>query len=271
MGTTTSELLPKTKSCRGPAPPFITLTTVPLQEHQGALHLSAAALEVQGPLPVEELPFLPVPSPPLGAHRLVMTPDRRPDCPTSATPSSTRSPAGVRASSPQLILPPQPVTSQETVASWTPPPSWPTTTTDTLRIIRPTAWASHRPAWPPWRPAPPTRCMGWDPGWAALGSASAREARLHLDQRLGSANTAALLASPTRHSTLTTHTADTHKECRLTFENQTPHHTNNTHTHTHLHIPTRHKHISHRHAQRQKTLPVRQGGEKKHREQKNKK
>lgn len=219
MGTTMSELLLKTKSCLGPAPPYTTLTTVPLPEHQGALHLSAAALEVQGPLPVEELLVL-VPSPPLGAHRLVMTPDRHPGCPTSAMLSSTRSPVGVRASSPQLIPPPQPVTSQETVASWTPPPSWPTTTTDIPHTIRPTAWASHHPAWPPWRPVPPTRCMEWDPGWAALGLGSAQEVQHHLDQRLGSENTAAPLAFPTRPSTLTTPTADTHNECRLTFEKQ---------------------------------------------------
>lgn len=227
MATTTCEPPPTMKAAPPPAPPCTTLTTVPLQEHQGELHLSAAVQAAQEPQPAEEPLFPLAPSPPLVAPRPATTPGPPPDCPTSATPSSTPSPVGARASSPRLTLPLWPATSQGTAASWTPLPSWPTTTMATPLITRPTAWVLPRLAWLPWRPAHPTKCMGWDlewdPGWGVQGSVWVPGVLLPQDQRLDLGSTAAPLASPTPRNTLTTLTADTHRGCRLMCETETPH------------------------------------------------
>lgn len=221
MDTTTCGPPPMTKSTLPPAPPCTTLTIAPLEGHQGARRQSAAALVALEPLPVEEPPGPLVRSRPRGAHRLAMTPGHRPDCRTSATPSSTLSPAAGKHNSPQLpILLPQPATSQRTAASWTPPPNW-LMTMDTRRTTRPTAWALHRPAWLLWRPAPPMRCMEWDLGSAALELGSAQGAQLPADRTPDLENTAAPLASPTPRSTLNTPTVDIRKECRLTCETET--------------------------------------------------
>lgn len=192
MATTTCERPPTMKVALPLAPPCTTLTTAPLQEHQGELHLLAAVLVAQEPRPAEEPPVPLAPSRPLAGPRPATTPGPPPDFPTSAMPSSTPSPVGARASSPQLTLPLWPATSQGTAASWTPLPSWPTTTTDTPRITRPTAWVLPRPAWPPWRPAHPMKCTGWDPGldpgwdlgWGALGLVWVPGVLLPRDQRL---------------------------------------------------------------------------------------
>lgn len=182
MDTTTYEPPPMMKSTPPPAPPCTTLTIAPLEGHQGARRQSAAALEALEPRPVEEPPGPLVHSRPRGAHRLAMTPDHHPDCPTSATPSSTLSPAGAKHSSPQQpILFRQPATSQRTAASWTPPPNWPMTM-DTRRTTRPTAWDLHRPAWLLWRPAPPMRCTEWGLGSAAPELGSALGAQLPADR-----------------------------------------------------------------------------------------
>lgn len=219
--TTTCELPPRTKSTLGPVPLCTTRTTAPLQEHQGAQRLSVVAPEAREPLPAEERLPPRVPSPPPDARKPATTLGRLPDCLTSATPSSTRSRVPGKASSPRLTPPQRPRTSPGTVAFWTPLPSWPTTTTDTPRTTRPTAWASRRPAWPLWRPAPPTRCTGSDLGWRARGSESAPGAPFPLDQRRDWESTAAPLASLTPRSTLTTLTAGTRSECRLTCESGT--------------------------------------------------
>lgn len=219
--TTTCELLPRTKSTLGPVPPYTTLTTAPLQERQAVRPPSVAAPGALEPPPAEEPPSPQDLSPPLDARKPATTPGRLPDCLTSAMPSSTRSPAGVKASSPLPTPPQRPLTSLVTVASLTPLPSWPTTTMATLHTTRPTAWASHLLAWPLWRPAPPTRCTVWGPGCQARGSGPAPVARLPPDQRPGWGSTAAPPASRTPRSTLTTLTADTHSGCRLTCESET--------------------------------------------------
>lgn len=170
MATTTCEPPPTMKAAPPPAPPCITLTTAPLLEHQGELHLLAAAPEAQEPRPAEEPPVPLAPSPPLAAPRPAMIPGPPPDFPTSATRSSTPSPVAARASRPRLTPPLWPATSQGNAASWTPLPNWPMTTTDTPHITRPTAWVSPHPAWPRWRLAHPMKCTGWDLGWGALGS-----------------------------------------------------------------------------------------------------
>lgn len=141
-----------------PAPPCTTLTTAPLQEHQGALRLLAAVLGAQEPLPAEEALVLLAPSRPLAGPRPATTPGPLPDFPTSATLSSTPLPVGVRASSPRLTPPLWPAISQGTAASWTPLPSWPTTTTDTPHITRAIAWVLPLQAWPLWRLAHPMKC-----------------------------------------------------------------------------------------------------------------
>lgn len=164
MATTMSEPPPTTKAAPPPAPPCTTPTTGPPLGHQGELHQSAAAPADREPRLAEEHPVHQAPSPPPAVRKPATTLDPRPDSPTSATPSSTPSLVGARANSLHPILPQQPATSQETAASWTPLPSWPTTTMDTPPITRPTVWVSPRPAWPRWRPAPLMRCTGWDPG-----------------------------------------------------------------------------------------------------------
>lgn len=160
MAITMCEPPPMMKSVLPPIPPCTTLTTAPPREHQGELHLSAAAPVAQVPQPAEEPQGPLAPSRHPDAHKPATTRDRLPDCPTSATPSSTPSPAGARTSSPRLTLPLPPVTSLETAASWTPLPSWPTTTMDTPRTTRPTEWVLHHPAWLLWKPARLTRCTG---------------------------------------------------------------------------------------------------------------
>lgn len=59
MGTTMSEPLPMMRAALPLAPPCTILTTAPLQEHQGALHLLAAALVAQELQPAEE-PLVPL-------------------------------------------------------------------------------------------------------------------------------------------------------------------------------------------------------------------
>lgn len=184
MVITMCEPPPMTKCVLPPIPPCTTQTTAPPQEHQGEPHLLAVALAAQVPRPAEESRVLLAPSLHLDARKPATTPDHLPDCPTSAMPSSTPSPVGAKASSPQLTLPLQPVTSLGTVASWTPLPNWPMTTMDTPHTTRPTEWVLHHPAWLLLRLAHPMRCMGWDLGWAVLGLGLAQEVHLPRDQRL---------------------------------------------------------------------------------------
>lgn len=184
MATTMCEPPPMTKCVLPPIPPCTTQTTAPPQEHQGELHLLAAAPAAQVPQPVEEPRGPLAPSLRLDAHKPATTPDRLPDCPILAMPSSTPSPVGARTSSPQLTPPLQPMTSLGTVASWTPLPNWPMTTMDTPHTTRPIEWVLHHLAWLLWRLAHRMRCTGWDLGWAVLGLGLAREVRLPLDQRL---------------------------------------------------------------------------------------
>lgn len=220
--TTMCEPPPTMKAALHPAPPCTTLTTAPLQELRGELHPSAAVLPAQERQPAVEPLFPLVPSPPLVGHRPATTHDLLPDFPTSATLNSTPSPVVARASSLQLTPPLFPAISQESAASWTPLRSWLTTITDTPRITRPIAWVLPHPAWPPWRPAHPMKCTGWDqvldPGWGAPGSAWVPVAQLLRGQRLDWGSTAAQLASPTPRNTLTTPTADIHRGCRRTCE-----------------------------------------------------
>lgn len=184
MATTTFEPPPTTKAALPLAPPCTTLTTAPLQGHLGEQLLSAAVPAARELLRVEEPPAPLAPSPHLGAPRPATTPDHLLDCPISATLSLTPLLVEARASSPQPTPPREPATSPETAASWTPLLSWPTTTTDTPRTTRPTAWVLPHPAWPRWRPDRPTRCMGWDPELGALVWESVLEAQLPRAQKL---------------------------------------------------------------------------------------
>lgn len=224
MVTTMCEPPPMMKAALRPAPPCTTPTTAHRQELQVEPRPSAAAPVAQERQPAAEPPFPPVLSPPLAARRPATTHGPHLDFPTSATPNSTPSPEAARANSLQLTPPRSLAISQESAASWTPHPSLLTTITATRRTTRPIAWASPHPAWHPWRPARPTKCMGWDlaldQGWGALGLAWVPAARLLQGRKLDWGSMAAPLASPTPRNTLTTPTAGIHRGCRLTCETE---------------------------------------------------